>query len=148
MCNTDTFLDLIKQSDFDIEEALQGFWDASPENFNSKIFSPLHSQMQLELGSTYVNNYGMVVNSGNEHNGMQNQYGTNDVEFWNNILVESDQISVDDSGYKADSFAQTSVPEARVKEIEYSSESDGEVMQVQVHYYSTKAQNTHLKRLF
>ncbi|KAL7582199.1 NAC domain-containing protein 91 [Lactuca sativa] len=109
-------------NDLDLDEALQGFWDASPDNFDSKLFSPLHSQMQLELGSAY--NYGMV-NSGtgivNEHYGMQNQYGTNGMEFSNSFLNESEQFSF------GDSLAQASIPEFH----QYSSESDGEVIQVQ-----------------
>lgn len=80
--------------------------------------------MQLELGSAY--NYGMV-NSGtgivNEHYGMQNQYGTNGMEFSNSFLNESEQFSF------GDSLAQASIPEFH----QYSSESDGEVIQVQVH---------------
>ncbi|PWA63463.1 TCV-interacting protein [Artemisia annua] len=117
--------------DMDLEKALEGFWDASPEqHFDSKIFSPLHSQMHSELGSTYMNNYGMV-NSGNEHNGMQNQYGTNGMDFLETFMVESDQFSYDDSGYKDGSVAQISIPEVHVKDHEYSSESDGEVIQVQ-----------------
>lgn len=117
----------------DLEKALEGFWDASPEHFDSKIFSPLHSQMHSELGSTYMNNYGMV-NSGNEHNGMQNQYGTNGMDFLETFMVESDQFSYDDSGYKDGSVAQILIPEVHVKDHEYSSESDGEVIQVQVYY--------------
>ncbi|GKA91953.1 hypothetical protein Tco_0813878 [Tanacetum coccineum] len=120
--------------DMDLEKALEGFWDASPEqHFDSKIFSPLHSQMHSELGSTYLNNYGMV-NSGNEHNGMQNQnqYGTNGMDFLETFMVESEQFSFDDSGYNKDgSVAQISIPEVHVKDHEYSSESDGEVIQVQ-----------------
>jgi len=110
----------------DLEKALEGFWDASPEqHFDSKIFSPLHSQMHSELGSAYMNSYGMV-NSGNEHNGMQNQYGTNGMDFLETFMVESDQFSYDDC-----SVAQISIPEVHVKDHEYSSESDGEVIQVQ-----------------
>ncbi|GJR08698.1 hypothetical protein Tco_0791350 [Tanacetum coccineum] len=116
----------------DLGKALEGFWDASAEqHFDSKIFSPLHSQMHSELGSTYLNNYGMV-NSGNEHNGMQNQYGTNGMEFLETFMVESDQFSFDDSGYNKDgSVAQISIPDVHVKDHEYTSESDCEVIQVQ-----------------
>lgn len=110
---------LMTDLDFDLEEALQ-FWDASPEHFDSKIFSPLHSQMQLELGSTY--NYGMVnPGTGNEHYGIQNQYGTTGMEFSNSFLNEPDQFSF------GESLHQASIPEVH----QYSSESDGEVIQVQ-----------------
>ncbi|KAK9075271.1 hypothetical protein SSX86_003593 [Deinandra increscens subsp. villosa] len=115
---------------FDLEEALKGFWDQSPEHFDTKIFSPMHHQMQSELGSGYVGNHG-IVNSGYEQKGIQDHQGTNDFEFWNNILAESEQLSFSDSGYNGGSVVQTSVPEVHVKESEYSGESDGEVMQRQ-----------------
>ncbi|KAI3783875.1 hypothetical protein L1987_42964 [Smallanthus sonchifolius] len=118
------------EPDLDIEEALKGFWDASPENFDSKMFSPMHSQMQLEFDPAYAGNNG-IVNYGNEQNGMQNQHGTNDIEFWSNILAESEQLSFNDSGYNGGSVTQTSIPEVCVKENDYSGESDSEVMQVQ-----------------
>lgn len=104
-------------NDLDLEEALNGFWDAaSPDNFGSKIFSPLHSHMQLDLDSAY--NYGMVNSGiGNEHYGMQNQYGTNGMDFSNSFISEPDQFSFGDS--LAHQVQQ------------YSSESDGEVIQVQ-----------------
>ncbi|XP_071732158.1 NAC domain-containing protein 91-like isoform X2 [Rutidosis leptorrhynchoides] len=116
-----------KLPDLDLEELLKGFCDPSPEHFDSKIFSPVHSHMQMDLGSQYMNNYGI----GNEQYVAQNQYGTNGMEFLNNFLVDSDQVSFDDSGYKTSSLAQTSIPETRMKDHEYSSESDGEVIQVQ-----------------
>nr|GEU58360.1 protein NTM1-like 9 [Tanacetum cinerariifolium] len=48
------------------------------------------------------------------------------------LLWRMDQFSFDDSGYNKDgSVAQISIPEVRVKDHEYSSESDGEVIQVQ-----------------
>ncbi|CAI9302244.1 unnamed protein product [Lactuca saligna] len=82
-------------NDLDLDEALQGFWDASPDHFESKIFSPLHSQMHLEFGSAY--NYGMVNSgTGNEQ--------TTGMEFSNSFLNDFHP---------------------------YSSESDGEVIQVQ-----------------
>nr|XP_043614433.1 NAC domain-containing protein 91-like isoform X2 [Erigeron canadensis] len=118
-----------QMSDFDIDEALQHFLDSTPEHFDSKIFSPEHSHMQMQLGPEYLNNYG-ILNPGNEQYGMQNQYGTNGMEFVNSFLVDSDQVSFVDSVYKGD-FTQTSIPETRAKEHEYSSESDGEVIQVQ-----------------
>ncbi|KAI7726170.1 hypothetical protein M8C21_020389 [Ambrosia artemisiifolia] len=113
--------------DLGLEEALQGFWDVSPRNFDSRIFSPLYSQMPLELGAAYNG----VGTYGNEQNGLQNQYATNDIEFWNNMLVKSEQSSLNDSGFNGDSFAQNIIPEVHIKENEYSSESDGEVMQIQ-----------------
>ncbi|KAI3762352.1 hypothetical protein L1987_52780 [Smallanthus sonchifolius] len=108
--------------DLDLQEALQGIWDVSSENFDSKIFSPLFSEMPLELGPAYDGDYG-IVNSGNNQN---------DFDFWNNMIVGSEQHSFNDSGFNGDSFAQTSIPEVPIKENEYSSESDGEVIQIQL----------------
>ncbi|KAL8253230.1 hypothetical protein R6Q59_036923 [Mikania micrantha] len=116
------------QGDFDIEEALKRFWDSSPEHFDTDIFSPVNSQMQSELEPEYVGNHG-VVNSGNQENGLQDQHGM--IEFWNNVLAESEQISIHDSGYNGGSVAQTSTPEVHAKENDYSGESDGEVIQLQ-----------------
>ncbi|XP_076904538.1 NAC domain-containing protein 91-like [Bidens hawaiensis] len=116
--------------DFDLEEALKTFCDESPEHFDSKMFPPMHSQMQFaELGPAYFNNHG-VMNSGNEINGMHNQSEKDDIDFWSSMLVESDQLSLNESGYNGGSVAQASVPEVHVKENEYSGESDGEVMQI------------------
>ncbi|KAK1441516.1 hypothetical protein QVD17_07468 [Tagetes erecta] len=108
--------------DPELEEALQGFWDASPENFDSGFFSQFCGQTPLELGSAaYDTNYG-IMNSGNEQS---------DIEYWNNMLVESEQCSFNDSGHNGDSFAKTSLPRLFVKENDYSSGSDGEVIQIQ-----------------
>ncbi|XP_076952060.1 NAC domain-containing protein 91-like [Bidens hawaiensis] len=113
--------------DFDLEEALKTFCDESPVHFDSKMFSPMHPQMQFaELGPAYFNNHG-VMNSVNEINGMHNQPEKDDIDFWSCMLVESDQLSLNESGYNGGSVGQASVP---VKENEYSGESDGEVMQI------------------
>ncbi|XP_076933142.1 NAC domain-containing protein 91-like [Bidens hawaiensis] len=113
--------------DFDLEEALKTFCDESPVHFDSKMFSPMHPQMQFaELGPAYFNNHG-IMNSGNEINGMHSQPEKDDIDFWSSMLVESDQLSLNESGYNGGSVGQASVP---VKENEYSGESDGEVMQI------------------
>lgn len=114
----------------ELEDDLQVFWDPSPQNLDSKIFSPLHSQMQLEFGSSYLGGNDGIGNYGNQHFEMQDEYGTNAKELLS-FLDESDQFSFDDSGYKGNSFAQASIPEVNIKDYGYSSESDGEVIQVQ-----------------
>lgn len=98
--------------------------------------------MQLEFGSAYFGNNGIMF-SGNEQNDIQDNHGTNDFEFWSNVLAESEQMSFNDSGYNGGSVAQTSMPEVpsvgfcgnNLKENDYSGESDGEVMQIQVYLY-------------
>ncbi|KAK1431634.1 hypothetical protein QVD17_08131 [Tagetes erecta] len=126
-------------ADFDVEEALKSFCDASPEHFDFQMFSPTHTQMQLEFGSAYFGNNGIMF-SGNEQNDIQDQKGTNGFEFWSKVFAESEQMSYNDSGYNGGSVAQTSMPEGlsvgvcgnNLKENEFSGgESDGEVMQRQ-----------------
>ncbi|KAJ9546202.1 hypothetical protein OSB04_025909 [Centaurea solstitialis] len=114
----------------DLEEDLQIFWDSSPQNLDSKIFSPLHSQMQLEFGSSYLTDNHENGNYGNRRFEMQDEYGTNGEDLLR-FLDESDQISFDDSDYKGNSFAQPPIPGVDIKDYGYSSESDGEVIQVQ-----------------
>ncbi|KAL8233065.1 hypothetical protein R6Q57_002843 [Mikania cordata] len=126
--NHDIDITNYQMGDFDIEEALKSFWDSSPEHFDTNIFSPVNSQMQSEQEPDYVGNHG-VVNSGNQENGLQDQHEM--IEFWNNVLAESEQISIQDSGYNGGSVAQTSTPEVHAKENDYSGESDGEVIQLQ-----------------
>ncbi|XP_071709890.1 NAC domain-containing protein 91-like isoform X2 [Rutidosis leptorrhynchoides] len=130
-CLDDIDFSKYQMPDLDLEEALKGFWDPSPEHFDSKIFSPVHSHIQMDLGSQYMNN-NEIVSAVNGPYGMQNQYGSNEMDFLEEtFLVDSEQVSFDDSVYLTSSLAQTSIPETRVKEQEYSSESDGEVVQVQ-----------------
>ncbi|KVI07523.1 No apical meristem (NAM) protein [Cynara cardunculus var. scolymus] len=93
----------------ELEDDLQVFWDPSPQNLDSKIFSPLHSHMQLEFGSSYLGGNNEIGNYGNQHFEMQDEYGTNAEELLS-FIDEPDQFSFDDSGYKGDSFAQPSMP--------------------------------------
>nr|XP_043635335.1 NAC domain-containing protein 91-like [Erigeron canadensis] len=91
--------------DFDQSESfnsqLQGLGDPMQYNFDSKIFSPLHSQMhsqmQLEFGSTYMDNPTMG-NIRHEHNEMQYQYGANHefMDFLDQILIEPEGGSFED----------------------------------------------------
>lgn len=80
------------------------------EHLDYKIFSPLHSQMQLEFGSSYMG-------GGNEH-----QYGTNAkdiMEFLDNVLIEPD--------YKENWDAQPSMQVDHVKQTESTSAYTGEM---------------------
>ncbi|KAI3517784.1 hypothetical protein L1887_17003 [Cichorium endivia] len=103
---------------------LQGLCDPVPDHLDSKIFSPLHSQMHLEFGSSYL---------GNPDDSLQYQYGTNAkdiMEFLDSVLVEPDRFPLEDTGYE-DAWA----PQASM-ETEFMSESKGKMVQQQVHLAS------------
>ncbi|KAL4574718.1 hypothetical protein LXL04_021554 [Taraxacum kok-saghyz] len=107
---------------------LQGLSDPIPDHLDSKIFSPLHSQMQLEFGSSYLGNPAVG-------NPMDYQYGTyarDIMEFLDNVLVEPE----DAGGYKDAWSAQASMETDRVTETEPISESKGKVVHDQVHLAS------------
>lgn len=108
---------------------LHGLCDPIPEHLYSKIFSPLHSQMHLEFGSSYLGNTSI-------DNSMQYQYGTNAkdiMEFLDNVLVEPDRFSLEGAGYNGDWHAQASMEMDRVKEAESIRESKGKMVHDQVH---------------
>ncbi|XP_023754934.1 protein NTM1-like 9 [Lactuca sativa] len=102
---------------------LQGLCDPIPEHLDSKIFSPLHSQMHVEFGSSYLGNPSI-------DNPMQYQYGTNAkdiMEFLDNVLVEPDRFPLEDTSYKDACPAQASMETARFKEPESIGELKGKM---------------------
>ncbi|XP_024991672.1 uncharacterized protein LOC112525681 [Cynara cardunculus var. scolymus] len=112
--------------DVDLDEALNALCDPIPNDLDSKIFSPLHSQMHLEFGSSYQGNP-TLCNPSNEHSG----YGTNVkdmMEFLENVLVEPDHFPIEDTGYNEALAAQASMQEDHVKETGFISESGGEMV--------------------
>ncbi|XP_062147473.1 NAC domain-containing protein 91-like isoform X2 [Alnus glutinosa] len=97
--------------DLQLEEALNMFYDSPMESLDGKIFSPLHSQMQSELGSS-GGYFTMPNDLNNGHIGVQLQYGSNEPdasisEFLDSILSNPDETlrnlgSVKDSGSDAE----------------------------------------------
>lgn len=85
--------------DPELEQALIDLCGPLPDSLDWKIFSPLHSQMQAELGSSYL--YDPVnLDMGNENKGMPFQYGTNAIDinkFLNSVLVGTNESSSEDS---------------------------------------------------
>ncbi|XP_058206312.1 NAC domain-containing protein 91-like isoform X2 [Rhododendron vialii] len=82
------------QPDFELEQLLSQFCDPNPEaqDANGKIFSPVHMH-RMELGSSY-NMHGIFGSDmGNNHNGVQFQYGTNEhdnvVDFLDSALGDN-----------------------------------------------------------
>ncbi|KAI3735484.1 hypothetical protein L6452_14983 [Arctium lappa] len=115
--------------DVDLDEALKALCDPIPNHMDSKIFSPLHSQMHLESGSSYLGNP-TLGNPSNEHNG----YGTNVkdmMEFLENILVEPDHFPIEDTSYNETLTAQGPMLEDHVKETGSISMSKGEMVLTQ-----------------
>ncbi|KAH0749821.1 hypothetical protein KY290_029053 [Solanum tuberosum] len=93
----DLMLDITSgQSDLQIEELLGLFRDPSPEPID---WSPLHSQSQVEFGSSI--SHGTMTNEiSSDQKDVQCQNGINDLntsEFLNSILVSSDELSYEDS---------------------------------------------------
>ncbi|KAK4719661.1 hypothetical protein R3W88_017999 [Solanum pinnatisectum] len=93
----DLMLDITSgQPDLQIEELLGLFRDPSPEPID---WSPLHSQSQVEFGSSI--SHGTMTNEiSSDQKDVQCQNGINDLntsEFLNSILVSSDELSYEDS---------------------------------------------------
>ncbi|KAH0702918.1 hypothetical protein KY290_018238 [Solanum tuberosum] len=121
----------------DLEKELGNFYDPSSQP-DWKIFSPLHSQMQVELGSSYLQ-----APFNNDICGYQKDvqfpYGTNALEindFLNSILVNSDELSCEDSGQELASHhidtKNYSITGPMIKDSGSCSESEAEVTQGQV----------------
>lgn len=110
-----------------MENALRGFYDL-PQPPDSKIFSPLHSQLMNELGSPYLHS---PTTFSNDNNGVQfqcHQTISGDIaEFLNSILVSSDE----DSATHHISGVESETPKF-AKDSGSCSESDVEVAQGQV----------------
>ncbi|KAK6794726.1 hypothetical protein RDI58_008179 [Solanum bulbocastanum] len=120
----------------DLEKELGNFYDPSSQP-DWKIFSPLHSQMQVELGSSYLQAPFNDI-SGYQKD-VQFPYGTNALEindFLNSILVNSDEFSCEDSGQELASHhidtKNYSITGPMIKDSGSCSESEAEVTQGQV----------------
>uniref|UniRef100_A0A5B7AHB0 NAC domain-containing protein n=1 Tax=Davidia involucrata TaxID=16924 RepID=A0A5B7AHB0_DAVIN len=128
------------QPDLELEEMLKEFYDPMPGPPDGKMFSPLHSQMQAELGSSYVH-YPLTYDRSSEHKGVQFQYGTNEqdiTEFLDSVLVNSGEHSCEDSSSYKNSTVESETPKyicsidrVFVKDSGSCSESDAEVAQAQ-----------------
>jgi hypothetical protein len=104
-----------------LEQDLENmFYDPPSEQLDCKIFSPLHSQMQAELGSSGM--YYPVTNDFNSGpNGVQFQYGTNDAddisEFLNSVINNSEESLDAEIVVK-----EEAEPEAKVAQVLFSRE--------------------------
>ncbi|XP_009759914.1 NAC domain-containing protein 62-like [Nicotiana sylvestris] len=121
--------------DMELEKALGNFCDPSMQPLDWKIFSPLHSQLQVELGSSYLQTP-MNNGIGAYQKDVQFQYGTNafDInEFLDSVIINSDEFSCEDSGQELASHRVVAqfcgVPCAPIKDSGSCSESEAEVTQ-------------------
>lgn len=129
--------DIFGGTDFELQEMLRAFQDPSMEASHgdgSKIFSPLHMHMQMdmELGS-YDLDYPAASDMGDDHKGMH-QYGSNEqhlTEFLDSVLVNSDDQSCGRTMVQNLPPSYFDVNNAIVKESGSGSESDPEVAQAQ-----------------
>lgn len=82
------------QPDFELEQLLSHFCDPNPEaqDANGKIFSPVHMH-HMELRSSYNMHCTIGSDMGNNHNGVQFQYGTNEqvniADFLDSALADN-----------------------------------------------------------
>ncbi|KAL7146033.1 hypothetical protein ABFS83_06G014100 [Erythranthe nasuta] len=115
----------------ELEKLLQDFCPPLQQTSDSKIFSPLHSQMQSELGNPYFYNSFTGDISSDQHN-IPLQYGTNasDInEFLNSVLIDPEEQNVGDI-YSTSPLDNPMLQ--WVKESNSCSESESEVSQRQV----------------
>ncbi|MCD9561046.1 hypothetical protein HAX54_019980 [Datura stramonium] len=122
--------------DPELEELLGVFYDPSPEPLDWNFFSPLHSQLQVDTGSSNLhapmtNEISCDQKDVQCHNRI-NVLNTN--EFFNSILVSSDELSYEDSRLELRSVGLTSnsintITRAAVKDSGTCSESKAQVTQ-------------------
>lgn len=80
----------------ELEKLLDEFCPPGQQTSDWKIFSPLHSQMQSELGNQYMYD-SLTGDINNNQQGVPFQYGTNandNYDFLNSVLIEPDKQSV------------------------------------------------------
>ncbi|KAL1539808.1 hypothetical protein AAHA92_24245 [Salvia divinorum] len=112
----------------ELEKLLDEFCYPVPQTTDGKMFSPLHSQMQSELGNPYFyNNINSDISDSQQT--FPFQYGTNtsdDIEkFLNSVFVDSEEQCLP-SIYNDDNYVNS-----LVKASNSCSESEGEVSQKQ-----------------
>nr|AIA57510.1 NAC domain-containing protein [Boehmeria nivea] len=94
----DQLIETASEEDLQLEEALKMFYASTPD---CKMFSPLHSQVQAELGSS-CGYYSASNNTSTEHSGVQFQYGTNETDtvtqFMNSLLNNTGETGSEDFG--------------------------------------------------
>ncbi|KAL2550858.1 NAC domain-containing protein 62 [Forsythia ovata] len=118
--------------DPELEKALGSLCHPMPESLDSKIFSPLHSQMETDFGNSYLGKpFSDNINS--DDRAIPFHYGTDadDItEFLNSVLVNSDEHPSEDSCIYDQSSLENPMyfnSSELVKDINSRSESETEV---------------------
>lgn len=139
VCNVEDQAAEVTGSDVDaqLEANLNLFYDPLLEPLDYNLFSPLHSQMQSELGSScmlYPNDTAV-----SDSKGMEFQYGSNESdayisEFLDSVIKDSEEYSYNLSAGPMNSTieSETTNNMGSVKDSGSCSESDAEVAQEQV----------------
>ncbi|KAL0321636.1 UNVERIFIED_CONTAM: NAC domain-containing protein 62 [Sesamum calycinum] len=122
----------------ELEKLLGDFCPPLQETSDWKIFSPLHSQMQSELGNQYF--YSSFTGDINSQHDIPFQYGTNasDInEFLSSVLIDPDEQSFGGiySISSIDSAKHVNMHQL-VNDGNSNSESEGEVSQRKIPYLS------------
>ncbi|KAJ8536971.1 hypothetical protein K7X08_035372 [Anisodus acutangulus] len=119
----------------ELDKAFGNFCDPSSQPLDWKIFSPLHSQLQVEFGSSYLQ---APLNNdlSTYQKDVQFQYGTNSLDindFLDSVIVNSDEFSCEDSGQELASHhidtKNCSITGPMIKDSGSCSESEAEVTQ-------------------
>lgn len=136
------FCPFLLQRDPDLLESLMGIlYDPTPEVLDCKMFSPLHSQVQVELGSNYLcNPVTNDINNNNRGLPVDNETNNFDVnKFLNSVLVSSDEYSYEDGSMNSISVFECGTPSdikpmngASVRGSGSCSDSEAEEVQGQV----------------
>lgn len=125
------FISSFIQPNPELEKLLAEFCPHAQQTADYKMFSPLHSQMQSELGNPYLYN-SLTGDINNNQQVIPFQYGTNatdDIEnFLSSVFIEPEEqtlASIYDDGKYINMLSL-------VKDSNSCSESEGEVSQKQV----------------
>ncbi|KAF7133541.1 hypothetical protein RHSIM_Rhsim09G0210500 [Rhododendron simsii] len=92
----------IVEPDFELEDMLRGLFPDTimePPEAHGKIFSPLHSQVQAELGYSHDLQYPLDIEMGNGQRGAELLHGTNEDEinqFLDSVILSTDDYLCDD----------------------------------------------------
>ncbi|KAG5533951.1 hypothetical protein RHGRI_027966 [Rhododendron griersonianum] len=106
----------IVEPDFDLDDMLRELFpdtNMEPPDAHGVIFPPLHSQVQVELGSSNDLQYPLDIEVGNDQRGAQLLHGTNEDEinqFLESLIVSTDEYFCDDpESYAVESEISTHI---------------------------------------
>ncbi|KAL8551112.1 hypothetical protein ACS0TY_000259 [Phlomoides rotata] len=119
---------ILIQPNPELEKLLDEFCPPGQQTSDWKIFSPLHSQMQSELGNQYLYS-NLTGDINNNQQGIPSQYGTNaddSYAFLSSVLIEPDNPSI---GGINDVSCSESEGEVAQKQVDHSMLLDEFIME-------------------